>query len=78
MVINVPEDGIALETSASFMAELPMQAFAISLSDSMIENMIECVQNGQGIQLSLGADPVSSLVCCAFTTILCTLLCASQ
>jgi RNA polymerase II elongation factor ELL len=61
MVFNVPDSGLALESSAKAMAGLPMQAFAITLSDSVIENMIECVQNGQGIQLSLGSSPVRHL-----------------
>ena len=41
------------------MVGLPAQAFAISLSDSAIEDMIKRVQNGEGIQLSLGENPVS-------------------
>ncbi|KAK0657550.1 hypothetical protein B0T16DRAFT_62770 [Cercophora newfieldiana] len=57
MVVNVPDGGLALESSAKAMAGLPMQAFAITLSDSVIEDMIECVQSGQGIQLSLGGNP---------------------
>ncbi|KAK0631797.1 hypothetical protein B0T14DRAFT_11552 [Immersiella caudata] len=57
MVVNVPDSGLALESSAKAMAGLPMQAFAITLSDSVIEDMIECVQNGQDIQLSLGSSP---------------------
>ena len=61
MVVNVPDSGLALESSAKAMAGLPMQAFAVKLSDSMIEGMIECVQNGQGIQLSLGSSPVRHL-----------------
>ncbi|KAK0731431.1 hypothetical protein B0H67DRAFT_549197 [Lasiosphaeris hirsuta] len=57
MVLNIPDSGLLLESSAKTMAGLPMQAFAITLSDSVIENMIECVQNGQDIQLSLGNTP---------------------
>ena len=31
----------------------------ITLNDGMIEDMIEAVRNGKGIELSLGADAVS-------------------
>lgn len=31
----------------------------LTLSDSVIEDMIKCVRNGKAIQLSLGLDPVS-------------------
>lgn len=59
MVVNIPDYGLVLESSAKAMAGLPTQAFAISLSDSVIEDLIECFNNGQGIQLSLGSNPVS-------------------
>lgn len=60
MAIDVPEDGLLLENSAKVMAAgLPTQAFAITLSNSMIEDMIKCVQDGGGIQLALGGSPVS-------------------
>ncbi len=59
MVLSVPDAGLLLESSAKAMAGLPMPAFAITLSDSVIEDMIACVQNGQDIQLSLGSNPVS-------------------
>ena len=61
MLLNIPEGGLDLESSAKAMAGLPTQAFAITLSDGMLEDMIECVQNGQNIQLSLGSSPVSNL-----------------
>jgi RNA polymerase II elongation factor ELL len=75
MVVNIPDSGFALESSAKAMAGLPMQAFAITLSDSVIEDMIECVQNGQNIQLSLGNSPVSHFT---LSPDLYALLCASQ
>jgi RNA polymerase II elongation factor ELL len=62
MVLKISEAGLQLESSAKSMAALPMQAFAITLSDSVIEDMIECVQNGQDIKLSLGNNPVSGLL----------------
>jgi len=60
MVVNVPDSGLALESSAKAMAGLPMQAFAIAFSDRVLEDMIACVQSGEGIQLSLGSNPAFS------------------
>lgn len=57
--LKVPESGLQLEGSTGKDATLPSQAFALSLSDVLIEDMIKCVQNGDGIQLALGANPVS-------------------
>ena len=59
MVLKIPETGLVLDGSVRTMAGLPQQAFAVTLSDSVIEHMIECVQDGQDIQLSLGSNPVS-------------------
>ncbi|KAH6960788.1 hypothetical protein DER45DRAFT_171780 [Fusarium avenaceum] len=55
--LKVPESGLQLEGSTGKDATLPLQAFALSLSDVLIEDMIKCVQNGDGIQLALGANP---------------------
>ncbi|KAG7437228.1 hypothetical protein Forpi1262_v000664 [Fusarium oxysporum f. sp. raphani] len=55
--LKVPESGLQLEGSTGKDASLPSQAFAVTLSDNVIEDMIKCVQNGDGIQLSLGANP---------------------
>jgi len=57
MVLNISESGVLLDGSAKAMAGLPAQAFAISLSGSVIEDMIACVQNGGDIQLALGSNP---------------------
>lgn len=57
-MLNIPASGLNLESSTKTVG-LPGQAFAISLSDSAIEDMIKRVQNGEGIQLSLGENPVS-------------------
>lgn len=62
MVLDIGESGLVLESSAKAMAGLPTQSFAVSLSGSLIEDMIACVQNGGGIQLALGASPVSTLL----------------
>lgn len=56
MVLNMSES-LVLSSSADNMSELPQQAFALALSDNIIEDMIACVQKGQEIQLSLGDTP---------------------
>jgi hypothetical protein len=58
MVLNIPENGVSIESSAQAAAELPEQAFAIALTPSVIEDMILCVQNGGDIHLALGSIPV--------------------
>ncbi len=58
MVLKIPEAGLQLESSAKAMAALPAQAFAITLSDSVIDDLLECAQSGQEITLSLGSSPV--------------------
>jgi RNA polymerase II elongation factor ELL len=55
--LKVPESGLQLEGPTGKDASLPSQAFALTLSDVLIEDMIKCVQNGDGVQLSLGASP---------------------
>jgi len=60
MVLQIPENSaLLLGGSADSMADLPQQAFALTLSDDVLEGMIESVRNGQEIQLSLGDTPVS-------------------
>ncbi|KAI0014712.1 hypothetical protein F4780DRAFT_767179 [Xylariomycetidae sp. FL0641] len=56
-VLSIPEAGLQLEGSASSSDFLPMQAFGITLNDSVIEDMIKCVQKGQEIDLTLGSNP---------------------
>lgn len=60
MVVDIPDNGLLLEGSGKAMAGLPTQAFAITLSDSVIEDMIKCVQDGGEVHLSLGNTPVSN------------------
>lgn len=57
--LNIQNGGLALESSATAAEHLPLQAFAISLDDNVIEDMIQAIQSGRGIQLSLGNTPVS-------------------
>ncbi|KAF4446278.1 hypothetical protein F53441_10080 [Fusarium austroafricanum] len=55
--LKVPESGLQLEGSTGKDASLPSQAFALTLSDVLIEDMIKCVQGGDDIRLSLGPNP---------------------
>ncbi|RYP66570.1 hypothetical protein DL771_007723 [Monosporascus sp. 5C6A] len=56
-VLTVPNNGLQLESSAKSSNFLPLQAFGITLNDSVIEDMIKSVQNGYQIELSLGNNP---------------------
>ncbi|KAI0976659.1 hypothetical protein F4678DRAFT_414048 [Xylaria arbuscula] len=55
--LKIPVAGLQLESSPSSRDFLPMQAFGITLNDSMIEDMIKCVQSGQNVELTLGGAP---------------------
>ena len=57
----VPESGLSIGSSrnASSKAGPAHDVFSLTLSDSVIEEMIRCVQKGKLIQLSLGEHPVS-------------------
>lgn len=59
MVLRIPEAGLHLESSDKLAETLPLQAFAFTLSDNVIEDLISCVQNGEDVKLSLGNVPVS-------------------
>lgn len=61
MVLKFSE---TVQLSLGSSAELPQQALALTLSDDVLEDMIECIQNGQEIQLSLGDAPVSVPLSC--------------
>ncbi|SPO02345.1 uncharacterized protein DNG_05018 [Cephalotrichum gorgonifer] len=54
--LRVPEDGLLLSGSPGD-NHFPSQAFAITLSDDIIGDLIRCAQNGEDIQLSLGSSP---------------------
>ncbi|KAI3322706.1 hypothetical protein HD806DRAFT_544737 [Xylariaceae sp. AK1471] len=56
-ILTVPDTGLQLDSSASSKDFLPMQAFGITLNDSVIEDMIRCVQNGKNVELTLGTTP---------------------
>ncbi|CAG8982201.1 hypothetical protein HYALB_00003637 [Hymenoscyphus albidus] len=51
-----PESGVELRTSSTPTSAVPA-VLGLSLSDSVLEEMIKCVQNGKPIQLSLGEHP---------------------
>ncbi|XDG08732.1 hypothetical protein ABKA04_008347 [Annulohypoxylon sp. FPYF3050] len=55
--LTIPDTGLLLESSANPSDNIPLQAFGITLSDSIIEDMIKCVQGGQEIELTLGSTP---------------------
>ncbi|TLD27070.1 hypothetical protein PspLS_04411 [Pyricularia sp. CBS 133598] len=57
MSLVILAGGLELETSVDKMTSLPLQAFAITLSDDMLEDLIDSFQNGQEIELSLGQSP---------------------
>ena len=59
--LRVPDSGLQLESSGSPGQAAPNQAFALTLSNNVIEDMIKCVQNDGEIQLSLGSTPVSAM-----------------
>ncbi|KAH9220466.1 hypothetical protein DL95DRAFT_403730 [Leptodontidium sp. 2 PMI_412] len=56
----IPESGLSLQSSqgaASKAGSGPPDVFGLTLTDAVIEEMIKCVQNGKGLQLSLGEHP---------------------
>ncbi|KAH8157971.1 hypothetical protein CIB48_g10275 [Xylaria polymorpha] len=55
--LKIADAGLQLESSPSSRDALPLQAFGITLNDSMIEDMIRCVQGGQNVELTLGNTP---------------------
>jgi hypothetical protein len=61
--LAIPESGLAFGVSrngTSKPGSVP-DVFGLTLNDSVIEEMIRCVQNGKPIQLSLGEHPVGFL-----------------
>ncbi|KAI1324827.1 hypothetical protein F5Y16DRAFT_288864 [Xylariaceae sp. FL0255] len=59
--LEIPASGLQLDGPPSSRNILPMQAFGITLNDSMIEDMIRCVQKGQDVEIALGNKP--SFIC---------------
>ncbi|KAH7391301.1 hypothetical protein BKA64DRAFT_99565 [Cadophora sp. MPI-SDFR-AT-0126] len=56
----IPELGLTMrsfEGAASKPGSSPPDVFGLTLTDAVIEEMIKCVQNGKGLQLSLGEQP---------------------
>jgi RNA polymerase II elongation factor ELL len=60
-VLGIPKSGLPLGGSLSSAKPggVHPEVFSLSLTDSVIEDMIKCVRNGKSIELSLGNDPVS-------------------
>ncbi len=59
MALDIPDAGLLLESCEAAMADLPTQAFAITLDDDVVEDLLASMDNGDGITLSLGSSPVS-------------------
>lgn len=57
--LRVPGDGLLLSGSPGENQSFPSQAFAITLGDDVIGDLVRCAQNGGDIELSLGSSPVS-------------------
>lgn len=55
--LKIKDAGWALKPPADD-ASLPPQAFGLTLSSNVIEDMIRAAQNNQNIELSLGKSPV--------------------
>ncbi|KAI0467111.1 hypothetical protein F4859DRAFT_495174 [Xylaria cf. heliscus] len=55
--LKITDAGLQLESTPSSRDSLPLQAFGVVLNDSMIEDMIRCVQSGQNVELTLGNTP---------------------
>ncbi|KAK0118047.1 hypothetical protein ONS95_012357 [Cadophora gregata] len=56
----IPESGLTLHSSQgspSKAGSSPPDVFGLTLTDSVIEEMIRCVQNGKELQLSFGEQP---------------------
>lgn len=63
----VPESGLSLSSSADVVSKhgsaVP-EVFGLTLSDSVIEEMIKCFQKDKPLQLSLGEHPVRYIFSC--------------
>jgi hypothetical protein len=59
MALQVPRAGLQLEEDFTGTYDhLPTQSFILDLSDDVIDGMIESVNQGNEIRLSLGNKPV--------------------
>lgn len=59
--LTIPDAGLHLESSAKLANALPLQAFGITLSDSMIEDLIRSVQDGEDVGMVMGPELVCSM-----------------
>ena len=61
MVLRVPKTGLQLESPPDDVDDdLPTQAFVLTLDDSIIEEMLACIERDEDITLSVGSNPVGS------------------
>lgn len=57
--LEVPESGLSFDSVSERSSKSTTQdIIGLTLTDDLIEEMIQCVQNGKPIQLSLGSRPV--------------------
>lgn len=57
--LKVPDSGLLLDGTSDRDSPVPPQAFALTIPDSIIQDIINGAKNGKQIQLALGANPVS-------------------
>lgn len=56
--LKVPESGLLLEGSFDGDTPSPPQAFVLSLSDYVVQSLVQSARNGEDLQLALGEIPV--------------------
>lgn len=56
--LKVPESGLLLDGSSEGDDDFPPQAFFLSLSDDVVQNLVQSARNGEDLHLALGNAPV--------------------
>jgi RNA polymerase II elongation factor ELL len=57
--LDIPKSGLSFESVSETSSKSATQdIIGLTLTDDLIEEMIQCVQNGKQISLSLGPRPV--------------------
>ena len=61
--LDIPASGLSFESVSERTSKSTSQdIIGLTLTDDLIEEMIQCVQNGKQIHLSLGSRPVRPLI----------------
>ncbi|KAF4510223.1 hypothetical protein G6O67_002129 [Ophiocordyceps sinensis] len=55
--LKVPESGLLLDGSSEGDDDFPPQAFFLSLSDDVVQNLVQSARNGEDLHLALGNAP---------------------